>query len=77
MRESGSPRDSGGRTNQSVIQRVYDRCRASEGRPRRDVYLMEPAVRDAIHRAQYWDVVASISIGTGTNVTMADNVNDT
>src|SRR3954452_10708150 len=49
-----NPNDPGGRTNQGVIQRVYDGWRRRKALPLRSVYLMEEAERDDIYRNQYW-----------------------
>lgn len=64
--------DPGGRTNQGVIQRVYDGYRARKGRPPRDVWLMEPAERDEIYRFQYWDVVRGDELPVGIDYVVFD-----
>ncbi|KRE00078.1 N-acetylmuramidase [Bosea sp. Root381] len=66
------PRDPGGRTNQGVIQRVYDGYRSRKGRPRRDVFLMEPAERDEIYRVQYWDVIRGDDLPAGVDYVVFD-----
>ena len=66
------PRDPGGRTNQGVIQRVYDGYRARKGWPKRDVYLMEAAERDEIYRAQYWDAVRGDDLPAGVDYVVFD-----
>ncbi|SFJ54841.1 Lysozyme family protein [Bosea sp. OK403] len=66
------PKDPGGRTNQGVIQRVYDGYRARKGRPKRDVYLMESAERDEIYRAQYWDAVRADDLPAGVDYVVFD-----
>lgn len=64
--------DPGGRTNQGVIQRVYDGWRDRKGLARRDVWLMEPAERDAIYRAQYWDAVRGDDLPAGVDYVVFD-----
>ncbi|AOO81673.1 glycoside hydrolase family 108 protein [Bosea vaviloviae] len=66
------PRDPGGRTNQGVIQRVYDGYRARKGRPKHDVYLMETTERDEIYRAQYWDAVRGDDLPAGIDYVVFD-----
>lgn len=61
------PKDPGGRTNQGVIQRVYDGWRKRQGLEPRDVYLMEPQERDAIYRAQYWNLVRGDDLSQVSN----------
>ena len=51
------PRDPGGRTAYGVIQRVYDKWRASRGLPPRDVWLIDPKERETIYRERYWNVM--------------------
>jgi len=48
------PADPGGRTNQGVTQKVYDRWRARKGLPARDVKLIDKAEVHAIYEADYW-----------------------
>lgn len=66
------PRDPGGRTNQGVIQRVYDAYRALHSLPRRDVYLMEDTERDEIYRKQYWDAVRGDDLPDGVDFSTFD-----
>lgn len=66
------PRDPGGRTNQGVIQRVYDGWRANKNLPKRDVYLMTPDERDAIYRKQYWDKVMGDDLPAGVSFVVFD-----
>ncbi|MDR6874795.1 lysozyme family protein [Bosea sp. BE125] len=70
--KANHPRDPGGRTNQGVIQRVYDGYRARKGRLKRDVYLMEPVERDEIYRAQYWDAVRGDDLPPGVDYVVFD-----
>lgn len=48
------PADPGGRTNQGVTQKVYDRWRARKGLPARDVKLIDKVEVHAIYEADYW-----------------------
>ncbi len=48
------PADPGGRTNRGVTQRVYDAWCARQGRPGRDVKLIDEAEVQAIYEAGYW-----------------------
>lgn len=48
------PDDPGGRTAYGVTQRVYDGWRKAHTLPVRDVYLIEPAEREAIYLQGYW-----------------------
>lgn len=66
------PKDPGGRTNQGVIQRVYDGYRSRKGRTPRDVFLMEPAERDEIYRFQYWDVIRGDDLPAGVDYVVFD-----
>ncbi|MBX3506865.1 MAG: glycoside hydrolase family 108 protein [Parvibaculum sp.] len=66
------PRDPGGRTNQGVTQRVYDGYRQRIGLPKRDVYLMTPAERDAIYKRQYWDVIRGDDLPPGVDYFVFD-----
>jgi lysozyme family protein len=66
------PQDPGARTNQGVIQRVYDGYRARKGRARRDVWLMGPAERDEIYRFQYWDVIRGDELPAGVDYVVFD-----
>lgn len=49
-----NPADPGGRTNRGVTQKVYDRWRAQQNLPQRDVKLLEDEEMQAIYRAGYW-----------------------
>lgn len=51
------PDDPGGKTNQGITQRTYDAYRVKLGQPKRDVYTMTNAERDAIYKTQYWDKI--------------------
>lgn len=66
------PQDPGGRTNNGVIQRVYTGWRRNKGLPVRDVFLMEPAERDAIYRRQYWDAVSGDDLPPGIDLVVFD-----
>jgi len=46
--------DPGGKTDEGIIQREYDRWRVQHGLPRRDVRLMTEAEGDAIYLANYY-----------------------
>jgi lysozyme family protein len=46
--------DPGGRTNKGVTQKVYDRWRARQGVPQRDVKAIEDAEVHALYRSDYW-----------------------
>lgn len=66
------PRDPGGRTNQGVIQRVYDGWRANQGLPKRDVYLITSDERDAIYRKQYWEKIHGDELPPGVSYVVFD-----
>lgn len=66
------PADPGGRTNQGVIQRVYDGWRKRNKKPKRDVYLMEIKERDAIYREQYWNVIRGDEMPVGIDMVVFD-----
>ncbi len=66
------PRDPGGRTNQGVIQRVYDAWRKAHGQPPGDVYNMTNAERDAIYRSQFWDAVQGDKLPDGVDFCVFD-----
>lgn len=66
------PRDPGGRTNQGVIQRVYDGYRKREGKRPQDVYLMSNQERDDIYRRQYWEAVQGDELPTGVDYVVFD-----
>lgn len=66
------PRDPGGRTNQGVIQRVYDGFRRNRNLPKRDVYLMDDAERDAIYKLQYWDAIRGDDLPAGVSYVVFD-----
>jgi lysozyme family protein len=66
------PKDPGGRTNQGVIQRVYDSYRRKIGQPIRDVYDMSNTERDAIYKAQYWDAVRGNDLPAGVDFVVFD-----
>jgi lysozyme family protein len=67
-----NPKDPGGRTNQGVIQRVYDGWRKRNGLPLRSVYEMEPPERDDIYRKQYWDAVRGNELPAGVDLAVYD-----
>lgn len=66
------PKDPGGRTNQGVIQRVYNDYRKSKGLKPRDVYTMTPAERDEIYRRRYWDVIDGDELPAGVDFVVFD-----
>lgn len=66
------PKDPGGRTNQGVIQRVYDGWRERNGKARRDVYLMDVHERDAIYREGYWNQIRGDDLPAGIDVVVFD-----
>jgi lysozyme family protein len=66
------PKDPGGRTNQGVIQRVYDAFRRRKKVPVRDVYDMADAERDEIYRNQYWDAVRGDELPDGVDFVVFD-----
>ena len=65
-------RDPGGRTNQGVIQRVYDDYRKSKGQVTRDVYSITDAERDEIYRRRYWDVIEADKLPSGVDYVVFD-----
>ena len=67
-----NPNDPGGRTNQGVIQRVYDGWRRRKGLPLRSVYEMEAAERDDIYRNQYWNAVRGDELPAGVDLAVYD-----
>lgn len=66
------PQDPGGRTNQGVIQRVYDAYRIRLGLRQRDVYDMDPAERDAIYKDQYWRAIRGDELPAGLDYVVFD-----
>lgn len=66
------PKDPGGRTNQGVIQRVYDGYRKRQGKKPQDVYLMTNQERDDIYRRQYWDAVQGDELPAGVDYVVFD-----
>lgn len=67
-----NPKDPGGRTNQGVIQRVYDGWRRRKGLAVRSVYEMEAPERDDIYRKQYWDAVRGDELPAGVDLAVYD-----
>ena len=67
-----NPKDPGGRTNQGIIQRVYDAYRTSNGKPKQDVYKLSNDERDAIYRRQYWDAVKGDQLPEGVDFVVFD-----
>jgi lysozyme family protein len=67
-----NPNDPGGRTNQGVIQRVYDGWRRRKSLPLRSVYQMEDAERDDIYRNQYWAAVRGDDLPAGVDLAVYD-----
>lgn len=66
------PKDPGGRTNQGVIQRVYDGWRERNGLSQRDVYLLAADERDAIYREGYWNQVRGNELPAGIDIVVFD-----
>ncbi|POR52383.1 glycoside hydrolase family 108 protein [Bosea psychrotolerans] len=66
------PHDPGGRTNQGVIQRVYDGWRERNGKPRQDVYRMTVPERDAIYREGYWNQIRGDELPPGIDIVVFD-----
>lgn len=66
------PKDPGGRTNQGVIQRVYDGWRQRNNLPIRSVYEMEPHERDDIYKKQYWDAIKGDLLPQGVDYVVMD-----
>lgn len=66
------PADPGGRTNQGVIQRVYDAYRIRIGLTPRDVYVMEASERDAIYEDQYWRAIRGDDLPAGLDYVVFD-----
>lgn len=66
------PQDPGGRTNQGVIQRVYDAYRKRKGLEPRDVYDMDAAERDEIYRLQYWNACHCDELPPGVDYAVFD-----
>ena len=66
------PKDPGGRTNQGVIQRVYDKYRSEKGLRTRDVYDMSDHERDEIYRKKYWDKVRGDRLPMGVDLAVFD-----
>jgi lysozyme family protein len=67
-----NPNDPGGRTNEGVIQRVYDGWRRRNNLPLRSVYEMEVAERDDIYRNQYWLAVRGDELPAGVDLAVFD-----
>ena len=66
------PRDPGGRTNQGIIQRVYDSYRRGAGKAPQDVYKMTATERDTIYRRQYWDAIRGDDLPDGVDFVVFD-----
>lgn len=66
------PDDPGGRTNQGVIQRVYNGWRELNGKAPQDVYKMTNAERDAIYREGYWNRVRADELPAGVDLVVFD-----
>jgi len=66
------PKDPGGRTNQGVIQRVYDGYRRRKKQPLRSVYQMTNAERDEIYRDQYWKAIRGDELPAGIDYCVYD-----
>ena len=63
-----NPADPGGRTNEGVTQRTYDAFRTRKGLMKRDVYLMTPAERDEIYKAQFWTPAGCDALPAGLDM---------
>jgi lysozyme family protein len=70
--EVDNKNDPGGRTNEGVIQRVYDGWRRRNNLPLRSVYAMEAAERDDIYRNQYWVAVRGDELPAGIDLAVFD-----
>ena len=70
--KTDNPKDPGGRTNEGVIQRVYDGWRRRKNLPLRSVYQMEAAERDDIYRNQYWAAVRGDELPPGIDLAVYD-----
>lgn len=66
------PIDPGGRTNQGVIQRVFNAYLMSKGKPVRDVWTMLDAERDEIYKTQYADRVRFDDLPPGVDLVVLD-----
>lgn len=66
------PHDPGGETNQGVTARVYNSFRARKGQAKQSVRLMTTVERDAIYRAQYWDVIRGDFLPEGVGYVVFD-----
>ena len=66
------PIDPGGRTNQGIIQRVYDAYRLRKRLPKRDVFLMDNSERDEIYRTQYFDKIRFNELPPGVDLVVVD-----
>ncbi len=66
------PHDPGGRTNQGVIQRVYDGWRERNGKPQQAVYRMTVSERDAIYREGYWNQIRGDRLPAGIDIVVFD-----
>ena len=70
--KSDDPLDSGGRTNQGIIQRVFAAYLLGQGLPARDVYTMTDTERDAIYRTQYADRIKFDDLPPGVDLVILD-----
>lgn len=66
------PGDRGGRTSRGVTQRRYDQARDDWDLPRRDVFLMTEAEREAIYATGYWDPIHGDELPEGVNLVVYD-----
>lgn len=66
------PFDPGGRTNQGIIQRVFNAYLMSQGKPVRDVYTMVDSERDAIYKTQYADRIKFDELPPGVDLVILD-----
>ncbi|MDQ2084532.1 glycoside hydrolase family 108 protein [Xanthobacteraceae bacterium Astr-EGSB] len=69
---SNHPDDTGGPTNQGIIQRVYDGYRKSKGQPTRSVRLLTDAERNEIYRRQYADKIRFDALPAGVDIAVFD-----
>jgi lysozyme family protein len=69
---SNHPADPGGRTMKGVTQATYDVWRKAQGRPHRDVALIEDDELGAIYRENYWKVAFCDRLRTALDLVQFD-----
>jgi lysozyme family protein len=67
-----NPKDPGGKTNQGITQATYDNFRLVRGLPKKDVYEMTAAERNAVYRDNYWDVLRCDLLPDGLDLAVFD-----